>query len=255
MRKRMNAKWAALLSGVLVLGACAPTLRSSGPIAVDFQAGSYEAALQAMAGYPARAQSGGLRPGDLIRVSVAETAALMVETRVLPNGQVTLPYIGAVVVAGREIGDVQKEIEDRYSATIRHPAVTVSVLEFGAPLPQPKVYLMGNVRKPGAYVFDEPVTVFEALALGGGADFGSDLNAIVTIHREGGAMVATIHRAGDILHRGSAKGSVSYLMPQDIVFVPRSSLTRVADVMEEVRRVIGINGLSTNLSFRYDEDN
>ena len=254
MRTQKKLTLAALMSGILALGACAPTLRTDGPIAVDFMAESYAQAITAMTDYPTLTQSGGLRPGDLVRIAVAQTPDLTVETRVLPNGQVMLPYIGGMVVAGRPVSDVQNEIEERYAATLHDPVVTISVLEFGNAMPQPKVYLMGNVRQPGAYIFDEPITVLEALAMGGGTDFGSDLNAIVTLRRDQGMMVATIYRAGDLLHRGAAKGTVSYLMPQDIIYVPRSGLTRVADVMEEVRRLVGLNGLSTNLSFRYNDE-
>lgn len=241
-----------LLIGLAATG-CTPTLRTDGAIAVNFDYGSYETALMAMSDYPAQVQSNGLRPGDFIRVSVAQVPDLTSETRVFPSGEITLPYIGAINVTRRSIGEVQREIEQLYRSQLTDPVVTISVLEFADELPKPKIYMIGNVRRPGAYIYDEPVTVLEALALCGGTELGSDLNAVVTIRREGGILVATIYRTGDILHKGVAKGRINYLMPHDIVFVPRSGLSRVADVMSEVRRVVGLNGLSTNISYRFDE--
>ena len=254
MKQRIRNSLVLTALGALALGACAPTLRSDGAIAVQFDPSSYRSAIEAMASYADESRFSGLRPGDLVRVSVVQVPDLETETRVLPNGEISLAYIGAVEVTGKSIGTVQNEIQNKLSRYVVDPVVTVSVTAFADALPKPKIYLIGNVRNPGAYAYDEPLTVLEALALSGGTELGSDLNAIVTIRREGEAFIATIHRAGDILHRGAADGTLSYLMPRDVVYVPRSNLTRTADIMDEVRRVIGFNGVSANVSFRYDDE-
>ena len=121
--------------------------------------------------------------GDLVEVTIFEavstTGGLFVPLQAgrtsnfvtLPkqtvdeNGNINIPYAGAVRVAGRSLNDVQQEIEDRLANRAIEPQVVIT-----ATLRERQTYLMfGASGAPGRYGIDEfGVSLGEALAKAGG---------------------------------------------------------------------------------------
>jgi protein involved in polysaccharide export with SLBB domain len=107
------------------------------------------------------AQLIGIQPGDLIRIKVWREPDLSDSVRVDADGNVTLPRMGAVPVAGLSADSVRRLIVTTYSRYLRDPAVDVAVL--------PRVTILGAVRSPGVHNLDPTMTIADALALAGGA--------------------------------------------------------------------------------------
>lgn len=116
-------------------------------------------------------------PSDLLAVTVFQVEDLNREVRVNNAGQVSLPLIGAIDVAGRTVGDAEHEIASRYQGRyLQNPQVTVFVKEFSSQ----RVTVSGAVKKPGIYPMSSRLTLLQSIALAEGFnDVGSQRNMLV----------------------------------------------------------------------------
>ena len=76
------------------------------------------------------------------------------------EGSVTLPVIGKVNVAGKTVLEVQKQLELQASQLLRHPVVRVRIHNT-------QVTVIGEVKRPGTFAIETPVTLLAALGMAG----------------------------------------------------------------------------------------
>jgi polysaccharide export outer membrane protein len=104
-----------------------------------------------------------LAPGDRVAVIVLGQPELSGEVLVDGAGNILLPFVGSVAVKDLTLLECQKAIVDRLAdGVLAHPSVSVRLSE-----PRP-LYILGDVRSPGAYPFRYGATVKRAVALAGG---------------------------------------------------------------------------------------
>lgn len=108
-----------------------------------------------------------LGPGDQISIHVVNCDEI--NDKPIPidlSGQIHLPLIGDLQVAGKTIHELELGITDRLKKYVLQPDVSVSVTEFRS---QP-VSVLGAVRTPGVQQVQGRKTVLEMLSLAGGLD-------------------------------------------------------------------------------------
>lgn len=118
-----------------------------------------------------------LQAGDVIEIAVAGLPDLRQRSAVDPDGEIAIPMIAPVKVAGLELADAQARIKDQLSrklyqqrtpdgrdsvTAISPDAVLVTIYEYRP------IYLNGDVTKPGQQIFRPGMTVRQAIALAGG---------------------------------------------------------------------------------------
>lgn len=122
-----------------------------------------------------------LRPSDVISITVFREPDFSVER--LPigsDGAIAVPLIGTVIAAGKGASDLSQELTWRLDeAGLKHPSVTVNVLEHASHL----VTVEGGVEKPGVYPFQPGARLSSALALASGPNRVARLRE-VAIFRE-----------------------------------------------------------------------
>lgn len=122
-------------------------------------------------------KSNQIRPGDVISISVwvsednslltapGERVAEMPEMTVSPTGQLFLPYIGQMQVAGQSQEEARAAIEAAYVKVTPSAQVQLRSVEGR----QSSASVVSGVAKPGSYpLTDSGVTVLDILALSGG---------------------------------------------------------------------------------------
>ncbi|MHB1845911.1 MAG: polysaccharide biosynthesis/export family protein [Deltaproteobacteria bacterium] len=151
---------------------------------------------------------------DVLEVSVWHDGDVSRIVPVRPDGKISLPLVGEVMAAGRTAHEVQGEIAERLAPYVEHPHVAVIVKEIHSQ----RFFVMGQVTHPGAFAFQGPTTVVQALAEAGGLGEFAEQNSIVLLrHAEDG-----VHRYSlryDDLVEGADKRAV-YLAPGDTLVVP-----------------------------------
>lgn len=103
-------------------------------------------------------------PDDVLLISVWKEEALTREVVVTPDGNVTFPLIGEVMVKGHTLEEVRKEVQTKIEEFSPGAPVSIMVIKVNSP----KVYVTGKVLRPGAFLMSENLTVMQAIALAGG---------------------------------------------------------------------------------------
>ena len=121
-----------------------------------------------------------LGPEDLLEISVWNDETLNKQVIVRPDGKISFPLIGDVLVQGRTVEEVRQEIENKVRPYVPDAPLTVMVIRVSSP----KLYVVGKVVKPGVYIMPEPLRVMQALAMAGGITTFSDSDDILIIRLE-----------------------------------------------------------------------
>jgi polysaccharide export outer membrane protein len=101
---------------------------------------------------------------DVIRVSVWENPELTMDVTVRPDGNISLPLIHEVHAANLTPIEVSDVIAQNLKKFMNDPHVAVIVTQSNSQ----KIYLVGNVLRPGAFPLRHDMTVLQALSLAGG---------------------------------------------------------------------------------------
>lgn len=121
-----------------------------------------------------------IAPGDAISLVVFGESDLSIENvRVPQSGQVSLPLIGAVSVAGKTSNEVEQIVYKLLSqGYVRNPRLSVSIFSYRP------IFIRGAVRQTGSFPFAEGLTIAKAIALAGGSKNSANKNG-VSILRDG----------------------------------------------------------------------
>ena len=159
-----------------------------------------------------------LAPNDVLEVRVYQEADLSGVYRVTPAGEVDFPLCGKVKVAGATASEAAEALTACLkNGFVRRPQVAVMVKEFNSK----KVFVFGEVAKPGAFPYEEGMTILHAVSAAGGFNRTASKNSVNVTRLESGQEVKIQVRAEDIVV-GRQKNFP--LQPGDIIFVPESFL-------------------------------
>lgn len=160
--------------------------------------------------------------GDSLQVTVAgkpefsvtvvnSGSSRAVGSRVDGSGDVHLPLLGAVRVAGLTVSQARKKIQESLQKYLNEPWVTVEVADFRS---QP-IYLLGQFRNSGVYYMDRPLTLVQGVALGNGFDPAANLRG-ARISRDNRILRVDL---ADLLTNGDARQNI-WLKGGDSIYVP-----------------------------------
>ena len=103
-------------------------------------------------------------PEDVIRVSVWENPELTMDVTVRPDGKISFPLIKEIHAADLTPMELSYVITQNLKEYMKDPQVTVILTQTNSQ----KIYLVGNVLRPGSYALRNEMTVLQALSLAGG---------------------------------------------------------------------------------------
>lgn len=151
-----------------------------------------------------------LGPGDRIAVFVWKQPTISTEITVAPDGTISYPLIGEFRAAGRTLSEFQKVVSKKLALHLREPQVTATLQEAASY----RIYVLGEVVRPGVFQLIGPVTVVHAVSMAGGfTPFASPENIIVhNPYLEHGRRYRFDYNKF-ISTKGEVEGSVSRCLP------------------------------------------
>jgi polysaccharide biosynthesis/export protein len=163
-------------------------------------------------------------PNDLLDVEVLDLDKENTKRTVRVNaaGAISLPLIGAVVVAGLNAQQVEAHIAERYSEKfLQNPQVSVFIKEFTTE----RITVDGAVTKPGIYPLTGQITLLRALALAGGFGPIADSNEVMLfrVNEKGERQVAVFNV--DLIRAG--KSDDPAIKGDDLIVVQRDANRRL----------------------------
>ena len=159
-----------------------------------------------------------LYPGDEVDLTVPAAPELNKTLTVQPDGRLYLTLAGSVMVADRTVSQAEAMITRAYASQLIRPDVSLSIKAQTL-----KVFVGGEVSKPGIYDMPGDINALQAVILAGGFTPLAKRGQVVIIRRgpEGAAMLRTVN-----LRRGVGDPTTD-LVPLrrfDVVYVPRTTI-------------------------------
>jgi polysaccharide biosynthesis/export protein len=148
---------------------------------------------------------------DVLDVAVWRDAELSRTLPVRPDGYISLPMVGEVLAAGRTPTELAEEIRHALQPYVQEPRVTVIIREVNSS----RVFVTGEVARPGAFPLRGRLSVLQALALAGGLTDFADRNAITVLRASGERMTVSY---SDLVSEERARPLP--LQPGDTIVVP-----------------------------------
>ena len=156
-----------------------------------------------------------INPGDVLQISVWREEDLQREVLVRPDGKFSFPLAGDIDAKNKSIGQVRKLLTERLSKYIPDLVVSVAVLQINGN----KVYVIGQVNRPGDFIVNPQVDVLQALSLAGGTTPFAEVNDIKILRRTNDELSAIEFRYSDI-EKGKRLNRNILLQAGDVVVVP-----------------------------------
>jgi polysaccharide biosynthesis/export protein len=175
-----------------------------------------------------------LGAGDSIEVNVFGEPDLSRTVTIKPDGVVALPLINQVKASGKTAAQLEAELTKLYGKYLRAPSVSIIVRQFR----MHRVYVMGEVTKPGRYDITDDMNVLDALTSAGGVTDKANLDAVQLSRVENGKSKAIPIKMSQVV-QGKDPGQNMKLQNGDLLYVPRRGMT----ILEILQSILSLRGI------------
>ncbi len=153
-----------------------------------------------------------LGPGDGVDIGLSGGISERLTRTVDREGKILLPQAGVIFVAGKTLADTQQLIQQTLTPYFRNLKVDLSLTRVRSV----RVYVVGEVQKPGAYDISSLSTPLNALYAAGGITARGSLRRVR--HLRGEKVVKEIDLYQFLLN--GVRSDVERLEPGDTILVP-----------------------------------
>jgi polysaccharide biosynthesis/export protein len=154
-------------------------------------------------------------PEDVLQIDVWKEAEITRSVPVRPDGKITLPLLNDVQAAGLTPMELAGVISEGLKKYINNPQVTVSVSTVNSR----RVYVTGEVTKPGAFPLLPNMTVLQALTSAGGFTQFAKIKNTYVLRTEGGQQVKHPFNYKAVVEGRKPEDNIQ-LQPGDTIVVP-----------------------------------
>jgi protein involved in polysaccharide export with SLBB domain len=225
-----------LLGILLLLSACSSSFQTR--VDADF-----------VKAHPSRLQTSEyvIQTGDQLEIKFFYNPELNELLTVRPDGRITLQLAHEVVAAGLTPAGLTESLTKTYSKELANPGIAVIVRSFSSQ----KVYVDGEVNKPGVLTLSSSMTVLQSIAEAGGFKNTAKQGDVLIIRKSGEKSPLTIVvNLKDAIYGSDTSQDIA-LAPYDIVYVPKSVIANINQFVDQyIRQNIPMNvGLSYGFGF------
>lgn len=154
-------------------------------------------------------------PQDVLDIFVWREPDLTKPVVVRPDGGISFPLAGDLMVAGKTPAEIQAELTKRIQAYVPEAVVTVSVSQIASY----RIYVLGKVNNPGEYVLGTRVDVAKALAIAKGLNPYAEQDKIRIVRREQDGERVFDFNYADVLQGKNLQQNI-LLKGGDLIIVP-----------------------------------
>jgi len=151
-------------------------------------------------------------PGDEIDLKIWGAVDVAMRLPVDRNGQITVPKVGPITVAGTPTSDLDAHLKKQVGRVFANFELSASI----GRLRSMQIFVVGQARNPGAYTVSSLSTLIGALFESGGPAANGSMRAVQLVR--GGKTVTTLDLY-KFIHAGVTSGDAR-LLPGDVIVVP-----------------------------------
>src|SRR5687768_13292652 len=152
---------------------------------------------------------------DLLSIVFWKDKEMSADAQVRPDGRIALPLINDVVAAGLTPDQLREKITEESKKYMEDASVTVVVRQINSR----KVFITGEINKPGTYPLTTPITVMQLIAMAGGLREYADAKKIIIMRTENGKPKRLPFNYKSIIEGKNLQQNIE-LKPGDTVVVP-----------------------------------
>jgi len=152
---------------------------------------------------------------DLLGIVYWKDKDMSTDARVRPDGRISLPLINEVVAAGLTPEELQKRVTEESAKYMEDASITIVVREINSL----KVFITGEVTKPGTYPITSATTVMQLISLAGGLREYANSKNIMIMRKEGDKQTSLKFNYKEVAAGKNLKQNID-LKPGDTVVVP-----------------------------------
>jgi polysaccharide export outer membrane protein len=152
---------------------------------------------------------------DVMKVDFWRDKDMSSEVTVRPDGKISLPLINEIQAAGLTPAQLRDRISEEARKYVEDPTVTVEVKAINSR----RVYITGEVKKPGPYALTGSMTVLQLISIAGGLGDYAKQDKITIVRAENGKQKAFGFNYKEVLNQRKLEQNIE-LKPGDTVAVP-----------------------------------
>ncbi len=177
-----------------------------------------------------------LSPGDLLEIRLFFNTELNESVQIRPDGRVSLQLVGDVPLSGLTLKEATASLNRAYLKEVLTPQVSIQVRGYGAQ----KVFVTGEVQKPGVVNVPGPMTVYDAISEAGGVKHTGSTTSVFLFRR--GPDGKPLEHKLSLYQKGHLTEDASIqLNPFDVVLVPESKIAQVDRWIDQhIRQLIPV---------------
>ncbi|MES2639793.1 MAG: polysaccharide biosynthesis/export family protein [Myxococcota bacterium] len=172
-------------------------------------------------------------PGDSLRIWVWRHDDLTVDVTIAPDGAITYPLVGRVVLAGLGYEAVVAKLQSAIDEYYVDAQVSVNITA----VTNQKVVVIGEVETPQVLQIVNEMSLLEALTRTGGINPDARTSNVLVIR--GGVDKPTLFTVNvDAIYGKGDFSQMVYLQRGDIVYVPAKTITNVERFFRRIQAVL-----------------
>ena len=154
-------------------------------------------------------------PEDVLGIVFWRDKEMSTDAKVRPDGRIALPLLNEIQAAGLTPEELQKKITEESKKYMEDASVTVVVREINSL----RVFITGQVSKPGPYTLTSATTVIQLIAVAGGLSEYANSKNIMIMRKEGDKQVSLKFNYKEVAAGKKLQQNIQ-LKPGDTVVVP-----------------------------------
>jgi polysaccharide biosynthesis/export protein len=163
-----------------------------------------------------------LQAGDVIEIRLFYNPELNEQVQIRPDGRVSLQLIGEVELASKTVSGAIAELREKYAKEVRTPEVTIQIKTYATQ----KVYVVGEVLRPGVITLPGPMTILDAVSEAGGVKLNGNTRLAILLRK--GPDGLPQERKLTLFNHGQPSADAGMLLcPFDVVMVPETKISRI----------------------------
>jgi polysaccharide biosynthesis/export protein len=155
--------------------------------------------------------------GDTLRVTVWRHEEASSDAVIMPDGKISLPLVGEMAAAGLTVDELKDELNRKYNEYIKEPHITITVKETNSL----KIYVLGEVTKPGEFKLNSYTDVLQAISLAGGFTIYANKSTIHIIRKDGDKKIKISFNYNEVVAGKNLNQNIP-LKPGDVIVVSES---------------------------------
>lgn len=192
-----------------------------------------------------------LRAGDTIDLKFPYWQELNDTQVIRPDGLITLQLIDSVQAQGLTPEELDAKLTELYASKIKDPVISVVVRS----LVDQRIYVGGEVNKPGLLTLQGEVDALQAVINAGGFNEMAQIEQVIVIRKDiKGKAVPYKVDLSKSLYETDSKNTL-LLQPNDIVYVPKTAIANMDKFVKQyISELFLFRGIGLGFTYELRED-